>query len=324
MLPGIAAAPIAARPINAPAVLAVSPAGGNSASVTVSGTADPGGVSIALYNGGVAAGTTTADVSTGAWSVAGVALGWGANNLTAVASISGRVSPTSSPFTANFNGGFFGNFIQTFATNQTSVTYAAVPIGPPASNRLVAVGINAGMAANLADPNGVTIGGITATKAAGGNGGAEGGCCSTLWCAVVPSGTTADIVINVATQQTRYVSMGVWAFTPTSPTSYAATAPYGVITDNVSPNTKHANVNTAANGIVVLTGNTFGQTGYINMQNIVGVSTDYSGVWCTSAGYDFHHGGGFATGVGAETPHNVAVDYPGHNAYWQMAAASWH
>lgn len=65
-------------------------------------------------------------------------------------------------------------------------TFAAVPIGAAASNRLIVVGCN--------NPNvtGITVGGVPATRRQQGNGGDNA---VSAWVAAVPTGTTADIVI---------------------------------------------------------------------------------------------------------------------------------
>jgi hypothetical protein len=84
-------------------------------------------------------------------------------------------------------------------------TAAAVPIGTPVTNRTVVV-IVSWWAGGARDVNGVTIGGITATMDYSTGSTTNG---FSVWRAVVPTGTTANIVVD-CTDNTPDISLGVW------------------------------------------------------------------------------------------------------------------
>ncbi|MGP0104360.1 CARDB domain-containing protein, partial [Rhodoblastus sp.] len=120
----------------APANLALTPASisgpsktadiTNDATPVVTGSADPG-ASVTLYDGSTAIGTTTADATTGAWSLQTPTLADGAHVLTATAvNATGVASPNSAPLdvtiktappvvTITSAGGFVGSLQQTIA-----------------------------------------------------------------------------------------------------------------------------------------------------------------------------------------------------------------
>lgn len=74
-------------------------------------------------------------------------------------------------------------------TGTTSVTFTAVNIGTASADRIVVVLFNSGSAVST----GMTIGGISATKAVEESTGISG---LQIWYAAVPSGTTANIVVT--------------------------------------------------------------------------------------------------------------------------------
>lgn len=130
----------------------------------------------------------------------------------------------------------------TSPTTNTSWTFSGVSIGTATANRLVIVGVSyVNTAANTAT---VTIGGITATEvsgcavrsAAGGSVEFQG----SVFAAVVPTGSTATIVVNTGTATGCWI--GVWAaYDLVSTTAVAgshhwATGTSTVVLDlNVSP-----------------------------------------------------------------------------------------
>src|SRR5205823_5493559 len=94
------------------------------------------------------------------------------------------------------------NYVATVTPNNAGalnspVTFTAANIGTASSDRIVVVTFGNYKAASSAsgDFSGVTIGGITATKAAGGTGTVNRTDVD-IWYALVPIGTRANIVVS--------------------------------------------------------------------------------------------------------------------------------
>lgn len=116
--------------------------------------------------------------------------------------------------------------VRTDNTQTTSKTFTAMDIGAASADRLVIVSITCSTSFTTAArwPTGVTIGGVTATQIAEYHDTATSGGSASIWCANVPSGTTADVVLtnsggflnynrfSVAT----YRAVGLASFTPDS------------------------------------------------------------------------------------------------------------
>lgn len=86
----------------------------------------------------------------------------------------------------------------------TSFTFAARAIGAADATRIVAVGIGIQATIGNTTITGVTIGGVAATQATGAyQTEVTGGQTTDIWYAAVPSGTTADVVVNTAAQLSR-------------------------------------------------------------------------------------------------------------------------
>ena len=78
-------------------------------------------------------------------------------------------------------------------TTTLPVTFTGVSIGPANATRVVVI---ATMIGATSDTTGITIGGISATKVAAGQSGSGVISFGDLWAAVVPSGTSANIVLS--------------------------------------------------------------------------------------------------------------------------------
>jgi len=90
--------------------------------------------------------------------------------------------------------------------NKTVYTFSGASIGAAASNRRVIVGVSQGGGA----PNvSVTVGGISADLVVEAVSGLNG---TAIWIALVPSGTTADIVVTCGASANR-LGIGVWSCT---------------------------------------------------------------------------------------------------------------
>lgn len=83
----------------------------------------------------------------------------------------------------------------------TSFTFTSQGIGTADATRVVAVGIAHGI--NALTVTSVTIGGNAATQATGAAVNSGAGASTDIWYLAVPSGTTADIVVNISASQTR-------------------------------------------------------------------------------------------------------------------------
>jgi hypothetical protein len=93
--------------------------------------------------------------------------------------------------------------------DQTAYTFSGQAIGTAAANRRVVVGTSVG--GDGSKPlNTVTVGGISAIDLGQSGVTSPDLLNNELWMAVVPSGTTADIVLTFAASQSR-VGIGVWA-----------------------------------------------------------------------------------------------------------------
>ena len=190
------------------------------------------------------------------------------------------------------------------AADQSTVTFSGQAIGTAATDRIVVIGVTC----NAGEPiTSATIGGISAASVVEGD--ALGGTAyAALWQASVPTGATADIVINLTGTSFR-TGLGVWAI-------YGASS---TVTDTGSsiadPSTDTLNI--SAGGVA------------IGMANSEGVSTS-SYTW-TNLTENFDSGLGEGTGAysGAsaafaaeQTALSITAD-PTSGSAWAMACASW-
>jgi len=90
------------------------------------------------------------------------------------------------------------------ATGSGAITYSGLAIGPAASDRLVVVGVSQ----RLNSISSMTIGGVTATEVVS-QVSDRFNFSAALYTAVVPTGTTADVVVTVS-GTVRWQSVGVW------------------------------------------------------------------------------------------------------------------
>ena len=81
------------------------------------------------------------------------------------------------------------------AVNRTTYSYSSQSFGDADASRIVVVGISHG--GTVTEASGVTIGGVSATKAIGVTGG-SGGAVSSIWYAEVPTGTTGTIAATIS------------------------------------------------------------------------------------------------------------------------------
>lgn len=133
-------------------------------------------------------------------------------------------------------------------------TFSAAAIGAAASDRVIAVTINMGWnAVSTGTIDAVTIGGVSATPQIQGNvvGGGEN-FRSETWTALVPSGTTADVVVTISAAMggSRGMKIGVYRMVGGDGITASATA-----SDSDSGNTTDAlvvSVNTVAGGAVII------------------------------------------------------------------------
>ena len=185
--------------------------------------------------------------------------------------------------------------------NQSSYTYNAKDIGTASSDRVVIVGITAHDGSGSKDITSVTIGGVSATKLSNGDD-ASGVCSCDVWAAVVPSGTTADIVFNLATSATK--SAIVWGVAYGLRDQLTPVDTLVVNTASTSP--LAGNIDVSAGGFVF---------GIVTVQNTVatytmsGVSEDSDQTIGTSNGsYGAgHYGGDISSPVAAETNRAISI-----------------
>jgi hypothetical protein len=91
----------------------------------------------------------------------------------------------------------------TSTADLTTYTFSARSFGDAAADRVIAVGI-VSRATAIRSITGVTIGGVTATEISNGTGPNSGGATNTaLFAALVPTGTTGDVVVTHSAGQAR-------------------------------------------------------------------------------------------------------------------------
>jgi len=117
-------------------------------------------------------------------------------------------------------------------TNATSYTFSSAAIGNADGSRVVVVGI-APRTNSAASISSVTIGGNTATLGVTANATGQGADIASIYYLAVPSGTTADIVVNLSTTFVRcYIN--VWAVYGSSGAPTATTSDNTLSTADLS------------------------------------------------------------------------------------------
>jgi hypothetical protein len=266
---------------------------------------------INVYVNGTLAKTVTADAG-GNWSANSVALNLGANSITAVATVSGRVSPSSAAYSARYYPDGFVASANIQSTTNT-FTFSNVNIGQPVAGRVVAVAVACDNG-NLTGGNvsAVTIGGVTALKAVENGNGVVG---SSIWYAVVPTGTTANIVVtHTGANTSRGCGIGVFAFLPTASTPDASNQVYATTPANLT-----LGVNTQANSFVIAAAG-YGAESGVGIKSMSGVTLSFNQAILT---YYSWQGAGFAADVPAGTPTNIGVTYNAAS-YETFVVATWH
>lgn len=109
----------------------------------------------------------------------------------------------------------------------TTTTYTSVAIGAADTNRIVAVGVAVRVNADVDSISSMTIGGISATQVAGARSTrADAGLSITdIWYAAVPTGTTANIVINWSASVVR---SGIGAYRIITATPAPTSVSFGI------------------------------------------------------------------------------------------------
>lgn len=133
----------------------------------------------------------------------------------------------------------------------TTYTFTAAAIGSAAADRCVVVGVG-GVNGSSRTISSVTIGGVSATSIAfveGSGGGAF--VPSGLFAAVVPTGTTGDVVVTYSGAASR-ASIGVWA----AYNVVACTTPTDTVTSVANPQTGLIDI--SAGGIAIGYSHVFG------------------------------------------------------------------
>lgn len=181
------------------------------------------------------------------------------------------------------------------SAGSSTVTFTAASIGTASSDRLVIVSVGASKAIGAWSANPITsltIGGNAATLA--GNqkltGGVQGSAVAAIYCLTVPSGTSADIVVNLAAS---YIGCGVviWSSTGLNSSTPTATAD-----DNTDPLSQSLTVSSDGFGI-----------GFAINDNSSGQSWAWSGMTERS---DADNGGathGICSGADTTTSGSVSV-----------------
>lgn len=106
------------------------------------------------------------------------------------------------------------------ATDATSYTSTASALGTASSDRVVIVALASGTSGANANFSAVTVGGVSATRIVNTTGGGSTRLLE-MWFALVPSGSTGDIVVTASSTVQR-LALDWWTITGTTQTTYAA------------------------------------------------------------------------------------------------------
>lgn len=178
--------------------------------LTVSGAADETALHAQPYSFSTDNGATWSPYQTSPlFSATGKTASTGYTCVHRTRDAAGNVSTGSSILvTTSSAASLAGNFLQATqnATNLSAYTFAGQSLGPASAVRRIVVGVT--NRDTVLNPTSVTIGGVAATKDVG-DGSLQG---ASVWSAVVPTGTTGDIVVDYGGTQTT-CTIGVWALT---------------------------------------------------------------------------------------------------------------
>lgn len=143
----------------------------------------------------------------------------------------------------------------------SSGSFAGVPFGTASAGRIIAIGTTS-IHPSGNSVTGMTIGGVTASKAVGVNaGGSSSGDWADIWAAVVPSGTSGTVnTTNSGTLNAMgihvYSMTGIASITPsntlaTTSTSGSLTIPAGGVSVGVSVNVQSGTATFTWSGLVL-------------------------------------------------------------------------
>ena len=186
----------------------------------------------------------------------------------------------------------------------TSATFSGRAIGAASTDRIVVIGVTC----NAGEPiTSATIGGISASEVVAGDA-AGGTAYAALWQAPVPTGTTADIVVNFTGTSFR-TGLGVWAI-------YSASS---TVTDTGSstadPSTDTLNI--SAGGVAIGMANASGG-GTLSTYTWTGLTEKFDAAVEVN---DAYSGASDAFAV-AQTALSIEAN-PTSNTQWALACASW-
>ena len=125
------------------------------------------------------------------------------------------------------------------AADLSSYTFLTQPIGTASASRRVVVA--ASLRNTSRDISALTIGGVSAARDA--QSGASANWCQ-IWSAVVPTGTTADVVVTVSGGTAGFCGIGVWSLSGGAPTGQNATS-------NINSGTLVQSVTTVTGDVVI-------------------------------------------------------------------------
>lgn len=156
-------------------------------------------------------------------------------------------------------------------TNATSYTFSSKSFGTAHANRVIVVGVLSYCSGSSHVIGSVTIGGVSATQIRRSDSDVQG---SAIWAAVVPTGTTGDIVVDGSPDTLDWCAIGWWRMvTGNGITSYATAQNR---TDPID-----IDVNTVAGGAVTAvamsTSGSISWTGPTEQFNTTVESDPYSG-----------------------------------------------
>jgi len=196
------------------------------------------------------------------------------------------------------------------ASAASTYTFTAQAIGPAAADRYVYVATSGRIAGTIPSfaVSSLTVGGISAAELVVVNGTANNTGSSSIWRALVPTGTTADIVVNYTGGSSVRCGIVVWSGTGSSTVYATSTAGAGG-----TPGAT-LSLNVAANGAVLATGTSTSSDAHA--WSGLTENADYQ------IGSAQHRvSGASASSLSAATPRAISFTYGGATNFYGVAVS---
>lgn len=204
------------------------------------------------------------------------------------------------------SGVFTGNYGQ--VNGASSFTFSGSSIGSPDTDRVIALTVNYWEYDTSVQLNSVTVGGVSLTQVVGNFGtyyGASGSLgYAAIWSGVVPTGSTANIVLQFSRTIERGCDIGVWAIYNASG---ATSVPFPVVASGSGNTAFNISKNVSSNdfGIVAASGfyGTSAAFSYANATERYDIARQLSG----DPAYTFARSGADFVADSTQSPRTVTI-----------------